>query len=69
MRGNFSVGTSFAQSNSQATLAVQSDVTYQSIKYIDTLSWNSQFATQQKTSNTSETTVKTSIFHELRRSN
>jgi hypothetical protein len=69
LRGDISVGTTFAQSNSQATLAVQSDVTYQSVKYVDTVAWNSQFASQQKTSNTAETTVKSSVFHELRRSN
>ncbi len=69
LRGDISVGTTFAQSNSQSTLAVQSNVTYQSIKWVDTLSWNSQFASQQKTSNTSETTVKSSVFHQLRHSN
>jgi hypothetical protein len=69
MRGNISVGTGFAQSNSQATLSVQSSVTYQSEKYYDTINWNSQFASQQKTSNTSETTVKTSVFRQLRQSN
>jgi hypothetical protein len=69
MRGDISVGTTFAQSNSQSTLAVQSNVTYQSVKYVDTVSWNSQFASQQKTSNTAETTVKSSVFRELRRSN
>jgi hypothetical protein len=69
LRGNISVGTSFTQSNSQATLAVQNDITYQSKRYLGSLNWNSQFATQQKTNNTSETTVKSLAFRELRASN
>jgi hypothetical protein len=69
MRGNVSVGTSFTQSNAQATLAVQSNVVYQSVKYYSTITWNSQFASQQKTTNTSETTVKSALFRQLRESN
>jgi len=69
MRGNIAVGTGYAQSNSQKTLSVQSNVAYQSERWVDTVNWNSQFASQQKTNNTSETTVKSSVFRELQRSN
>jgi hypothetical protein len=69
MRGNISVGTTIAQANSQSTLAAQSSVTYQSEKYVDTFSWNSQFITQKNASNTAETTVNSSVFRQLKRSN
>lgn len=68
LSGNISIGTSFARSNSEANLAVQSGLTYQSQNSLAKLAWNSQFATQQKTSNTNETTVKTAYFKRLRSS-
>ena len=69
LRGNISVGTTIAQANSQSTLAAQSSVTYQSVKYVDTFTWNSQFITQKNASNTAETSINTSVFRQLRRSN
>ncbi len=68
MSGNIAVGTSFTASSSQATLTVQSGLQYQSKKDIATLSSSSQFATQEKAANTSETTVKTAYFHQINES-
>ena len=65
LSGNIAVGTSFARSNSQGNLTVQTGLEYQSIKNVATLSSNAQFATQEKTSNTNEITVKTAFFHQL----
>ena len=69
LRGSIDLGTSFAQSNSQKNLTLQSDLTYQATTNIFSLSSNSQFASQQKTDNTSETTIKTEFFRQLRKSN
>ena len=69
LRGNVSVGTTIAQANSQSTLAAQSSMSYQSVKYVGSFSWNSQFISQQKVSNTAETTVSSALFRQLRRSN
>ena len=68
MRGNIDLGTSFARSNGQKSLTLQSGLTYQSTKNIYTLNSNSQFTSQQETSDTNETTVKTAYFHQLRSS-
>ena len=68
LSGNISIGTSFARSNASANLAVQSGLTYQSQRSVANFEWNSQFASQQKTSNTNETAVKTAYFRRLRES-
>jgi hypothetical protein len=69
LSGNVSVGTSFARSNAQSSLTVQSGLKYQSKRNLFGFNWNSQFATQKETSNTSETTVKTGYFHQSKRPN
>jgi hypothetical protein len=69
LRGSIDLGTSFAQSNSQKNLTLQSDLTYQATTNIFSLSSSTQFTSQQKTNNTSETTVKTEFFRQLRKSN
>jgi hypothetical protein len=66
--GNIDVGTSFAKSNSQTNLTVQAGLAYQSTKHILTFNSNSQFTSQQKTNNTSETTVKFGAYQQLRES-
>ena len=65
LSGNIAVGTSFTASNSQATLTVQSGLQYQSKKNFATFNSSSQFVTQEKTTNTDETTVKAAFFHQL----
>jgi hypothetical protein len=69
LRGNIDLGTSFAQSNSQKNLTLQSDLTYQATTHYFSLSSSTQFTSQQKTNNTSETTVKSEYFKQLRNSN
>jgi hypothetical protein len=69
LRGDIDVGTSFAQSNSQKNLTMQSNLTYQATRDIFSLAQNTQFTSQQKTNNTSETTIKTEYFRQLRKSN
>lgn len=68
MRGNIDLGTSFAQSNGQKNLTLQTGLTYQSEKNIFSLNSNSQFTSQKETSDTNETTVKTAFFRQLRTS-
>jgi hypothetical protein len=68
LRGDADIGTSFARSNSQKNLTVQTDLSYQSTEYIFSLSSSSQFSSQQKTNDTNETTVRTSGFKRLRES-
>ena len=68
LRGNADIGTSFARSNAQKNLTVQADLGYQSTGYIFGLSSTSQFASQQKTNDTNETTVKSVGFKRLRES-
>ena len=68
MHGNIDLGSSFARSNAQENFTLQSGLTYQSEKYLYSLNSSSQFASQEKTSNTNETTVKTALFRQLRRS-
>ena len=65
LSGNIAAGASFTRSNSQGTLTVQTGLQYQSTKNVATLNSNAQFATQEKTSDTNETTVKTAFFHQL----
>jgi hypothetical protein len=62
------MGLSFAKSNSQKNLTLQSDLMYQATTHYFTLSSNSQFTSQEKTNNTSETTVKTEFFQQMHRS-
>jgi hypothetical protein len=69
LSGNVSIGTSFARSNNQSSLTVQSGLKYHSKRNLFGFNWNSQFATQKETSNTSETTVKTGYFHQSHRPN
>jgi hypothetical protein len=68
MRGNIDLGTSFARSNAQKILTLQTGLGYQSEKNISTLNSSTQFTSQKETSDTNETTVKTAYFHQLRRS-
>jgi hypothetical protein len=69
LRGDIDLGVDLAQSNSQRNLTLQGDLTYQATKHLFSLSSSSQFTSQQETKNTSETTVKTEYFTELRKSN
>jgi len=69
LRGDIDMGISLAQSNSQKNLTLQSDLTYQATTRIFSLSSSTQFTSQQKTNNTSETTVKVEYFKQLRKSN
>jgi hypothetical protein len=69
LRGSIDVGTSFAQSNSQKNLTMQSDLNYQATTRVFSLTSSTQFTSQQKTNNTSETTIKTEYFKQLRKSN
>lgn len=69
LRGSIDMGISYAQSNSQKNLTLQSDLTYQATTRIFSLSSSSQFTSQEKTNNTSETTVKSEFFRQLRKSN
>ena len=69
LRGDADVGTSFAKSNSQKNLTVQTDLGYQSIKYLFRLSTSSQYSSQQKTNDTNETSIKSSGFRQLGESN
>ncbi|MGB6192288.1 MAG: DUF481 domain-containing protein [Terracidiphilus sp.] len=69
MRGNIDAGLSATASNQQNDLTVQAGLTYQSEKQIYSFSSSSQFATQEKTEDTNETTVKSAVFHQLKDSN
>jgi Protein of unknown function, DUF481 len=69
LQGSVDVGLNFAQSNAQKNLTLQGDVTYQATRNIAAFTASSQFTSQQKTDNTSETTVKSEYFHQLRKSN
>jgi hypothetical protein len=68
LQGSIDLGTSFAKSNSQKNLTLQSDLTYQATTHFFSLSSSTQFTSQQKTNDTSETTVKTEYFRQLRKS-
>jgi hypothetical protein len=69
LRGSIDLGLSVAQSNSQKNLTLQSDLNYQATKSFFSLTSSTQFTSQQKTNNTSETTVNNEYFHQLRKSN
>lgn len=69
LRGDVDLGMSLARSNSQRNLTLQTDLGYQSTEYIFTLNSSSQFSSQEKTNDTNETSVKSSGFKQLRKSN
>jgi len=69
MRGNIDLGLSFAKSNDQKNVSVQSGLYYQSREHLFSLDSNSQFTSQQKTEDTNETNVKTALYKQLHRSN
>jgi hypothetical protein len=69
LRGSIDLGSSFAQSNSQKNLTLQSDLNYQATKSVSSLTASSQFTSQRETTDTREITVKTEYFHQLRKSN
>jgi Protein of unknown function, DUF481 len=67
LSGNVNVGTSIAQSNTQSTITTQANLKYQDQELVFNLAENSQFASQKEAPTTNETTLKTSIFHQLPR--
>jgi Protein of unknown function, DUF481 len=69
MRGNIDLGVSAVQSNSQKNLTLQTDLTYQATTHMFSLSSSTQFTTQEKTNNTSETTIKSEYFRQMHKSN
>jgi hypothetical protein len=69
MRGNIDLGLSFAKSNDQKNISLQSGLYYQSREHLFSLDSNSQFTSQQKTEDTNETNVKTALYKQLRQSN
>jgi Protein of unknown function, DUF481 len=69
MTGDISLGLGLAQSNSQKTLTTQGDLGYQGEKNRFNLTGYSQFVTQEEATDTDETTVKSSLFHQLDASN
>lgn len=69
MRGDVDVGLDFERSNSQKNLSLQTDLTYQSAKHLFSLNSSSQFTTQEKTTDTNETTVKSALFRQMQSSN
>ena len=69
LRGDADFGTSFARSNSQKSLTLQTDLQYQSTKYLSTINTSSQYTSQQKTNNTNEFTAKSTFFRQLNESN
>jgi len=68
LRGDADLGMSFARSNGQKNLTLQTDLGYQSTEYVFALNTMSQFSSQEKTNDTNETTVKTQLFKQLRES-
>ena len=68
MHGSVSVGSTFAQSNSQENLSLDADLTYQGTGRIFGVTSDAQFSSQQKVDNTSELTVKSQYFAQLRKS-
>jgi hypothetical protein len=68
LRGDVDLGLSFARSNSQRNLTLQTDLGYQSAEYLFGLNTSTQFSTQQKTNDTNETSIKSSGFKQLRNS-
>jgi hypothetical protein len=68
LRGDVDLGSSFAQSNAQKNLTLDSDLTYQGTTNIASLTSNSQFTSQKETTDTNETTVKSEYFRQMRKS-
>ena len=68
MHGSVSVGSTFAQSNSQENLSLDADLTYQGTGRIFGVTSDVQFSSQEKVDNTSELTVKSQYFAQLRKS-
>lgn len=69
LRGNVDLGTSVSQSSSQDTLTLQSGLSYQSEKYLYSLTSSTQFTAQKAAENTNETTVKATGLRRLKKSN
>jgi hypothetical protein len=68
MHGDVNVGLTFAQSNAQKNLSFDADLAYQGTGRIFGITSEAQFSSQQKVNNTSETTVKSEYFDQLRKS-
>ncbi len=68
LRGDVDLGLSFAQSNAQKNLTLESDLTYQATTHLAAMSLSSQFTSQKEVSDTNETTVKSEYFDQLRKS-
>jgi Protein of unknown function, DUF481 len=68
LRGDVDLGSSFAQSNAQKNLTLDSDLTYQGTTNIASLTSNSQFTSQKETTDTNETTAKSEYFRQMRKS-
>jgi hypothetical protein len=68
-RGNVDIGANLTRSNSQVNATVQSGLSYQSERYLYSMSASSQVTTQQQVANTNETTLKNTLFRQLSRSN
>jgi hypothetical protein len=69
LRGNVDLGTNVTRSNSQANMTLQSGLSYQSQRYLYSMNASSQVTTQKEVANTNETTLKNSLFRQLRKSN
>jgi hypothetical protein len=69
MKGNIALGLSFAKSNAQKNFSLQMGLAYQSEEKLFSFDSYSQFASQKQTTNTQETSVKTSLYQRLRNSN
>jgi hypothetical protein len=68
IHGSVSVGSTFAQSNSQKNASLDADLTYQGTGRIFGVTSDAQFSSQQKVNNTSEITAKSQYFAQLRKS-
>jgi hypothetical protein len=68
LRGDVDLGLSFAQSNAQKNLTLDTDLTYQGTTNIASLTSNTQFTSQKEVNDTNETTVKSEYFRQLRKS-
>jgi len=69
MKGNIGLGLSFAKSNAQKNLTLQMGLGYQSNEKLFSFTSYSQFSSQRETTDTDETTVKASLYQQLRKSN
>lgn len=68
LRGDVDLGLSFAQSNAQKNVTLDSDLTYQGTTNLALFSLNSQFTSQKVATDTNETTAKSEYFRQLRKS-